>query len=224
MADSPKHDTDAAPAKAGSVGVPPFPPVGDGRAAGDFAGVIGDAVREGLLVLDLDLRARAANAPFYRLFGVAPDETLGRLIYDIGDGQWDLPEIRGLLQRVLRGRGAVDGYEIEHDYERVGRRIVDQNARRSDTPPGILLTIEDATAQRASERDLRQSEGRFRTLFNETRDGILLADDTGAYIDANPAASALLGYERVGRVIVGLFVCLGDGVTQEEVFLRVLEE
>ena len=69
--------------------------------ARDFAEMIVDTIREGLLVLDLDLRIQAANESFYDSFGVEPEQTLGRQVYELGDNQWDIPELRELLEDIL---------------------------------------------------------------------------------------------------------------------------
>lgn len=73
-----------------------------------------DSSHDALLVLDLDLRVRTANETFYRIFQVDPSETLGRLVYNLGNGQWNISVLRSLLQNVLPENNAFDDFDIEH--------------------------------------------------------------------------------------------------------------
>ena len=108
--DPPSYDT-AKKAYAG-ISAGALDDLGDLHAARDFAEMIVDTVREGLLVLDLDLRVKAANESFYRHFGVRPEQTVGRHVYALGDGQWDLPELRELLEGILPQEKAFHDFEI----------------------------------------------------------------------------------------------------------------
>ena len=130
---------------------------GDVRDARAFAEMIVDTVREGLLVLDFDLSVVSANESFYQMFKVDPEQTLGRKVYDLGDGQWDLPELRDLLEDILPREGAFNDYQVEHDFEGLGRRVILLNARRLDDHHLILLAIQDATARRRAEEDLERA-------------------------------------------------------------------
>ena len=149
----PQYDT----AKEGYAGISSgaLDHIDDVRAARDFAEMIVDTVREGLLVLDLDLRVKAANESFYHHFGVDPEDTVGRLVYDLGNGQWDVPELRELLETILPHERAFNDYEVAHDFEGIGERVMLLNARRMDDHQLILLAIEDVTDRRRGERELR---------------------------------------------------------------------
>ncbi len=127
-----------------------------------FAEAIVDTVREPLLVLDQDLRVIAASRSFYRTFKVKPKDTEGRLLYELGDGVWDIPKLRSLLEAVLpKGgaieAGAIEAYEIEHDFPGIGRRTMCLNARKvfyeTDLRANILLGIEDITERLILERE-----------------------------------------------------------------------
>ncbi|WP_301663167.1 chemotaxis protein CheB [Methanoculleus frigidifontis] len=114
-------------------------------------------VREPLVVLDADLRIVSANRSFYTMFRVAPEETEGHLLYDIGNRQWDIPDLRRLLEEILPGQTELEDYEVEHDFPEIGRRTMQLNARqiRSDAGPDlILLAVEDV-----SERQKPQDAG-----------------------------------------------------------------
>jgi two-component sensor histidine kinase/PAS domain-containing protein len=110
-----------------------------------------DSVREALLVLDWDLRVVQANQPFYDTFEVSPSETEGRLVYELGNRQWDIPQLRDLLENVLPDDNAFDDVEVDHVFEGIGRRIMLLNGRRLDHLDLILLAIRDITEQRRME-------------------------------------------------------------------------
>ena len=82
----------------------------------DLAEAIVDAIREPLLVLDPDLRVIAASRSFYRTFAVTPRNTENQLIYDLGDGQWDIPSLRKILEDIIPKRRTVEAYEVEHEF------------------------------------------------------------------------------------------------------------
>jgi two-component sensor histidine kinase len=131
-----------------------------------FAQAIVDTVREPFLVLDQDLRVLAASRSFYSAFKVRPDNTQGKLLYTLGDGQWDIPGLRLLLEKIVPEREAMEDYEVEHKFPDIGQRTMLLNARKVFYERGshttILLGIEDVTAQRILEREkdelLRQKE------------------------------------------------------------------
>ena len=117
----------------------------------DYAQAIVETVREPLIILDGELRVMTANAAFYRTFGVQPAETLERLVYDLGNQQWDIPELRRLLEQVLPRERAFEGMEVQHFFPQIGRKTMLLNARglyRADRPSLILLAIEDVTGSR----------------------------------------------------------------------------
>src|ERR1035437_90031 len=108
-----------------------------------------DTVREPLLLLDKDLRVVKASRSFYDFFMVSSDETIGTLIYDLGNHQWNIPKLRELLETILPEKATFDNYEVEHDFSTIGKRIMLLNARQIERALGkekiILLAIEDIT-------------------------------------------------------------------------------
>src|SRR5213078_526909 len=86
-----------------------------------FAQNIVDTVREPLLVLDTALRVRSANRAFYETFRVAPEATEDRLIYELGNGQWDIPALRTLLEDVIPRSSVFNDFELEHTLPIIGR-------------------------------------------------------------------------------------------------------
>ena len=130
-----------------------------------LAQAIVDTVREPLIVLDKDLRTIAASRSFYLKFTTNPDDTRGKHFYALGNGEWDIPELRLLLQRIIPDHGAMDDYEVEHNLPRTGKRVLLLNASIVLYEKGhknILLGIEDITVQRALEHEkdelLRQKD------------------------------------------------------------------
>ena len=121
-------------------------------AARDYAEAIVETVRNPLLALSGDLRVRSANLAFHTTFGVSAADTTGRLVYDLVDGQWNVPPLRTLLEDLIPNRQQIDNYEIEFDVPRLGTRCMLLNARRiaSGDNDGelVLLAIEDVTERR----------------------------------------------------------------------------
>lgn len=138
-----------------------------------------DASREALLVLGLDLEVHAANETFYEKFAVTPPDTIGRPIFALGDGQWDIPELRRLLETVLPHAGSFDDFEVEHEFQRIGRKAMVLNARQVDHLQLILLAIEDVTERRESRAALAESEARLRALVEAAAQDVWEADPAG---------------------------------------------
>src|SRR5580765_1969275 len=90
----------------------------------NYAQNIVDTVREPLLILDATLRVRSANRAFYQSFHVTPGETEGRLIYELGNGQWDVPDLRTLLEDSVPTSSVFDDFELEHTFPVIGRRVM----------------------------------------------------------------------------------------------------
>ena len=116
-----------------------------------FAEAIVDTVREPLLVLDPELRVVSANRAFYLTFQATQDETVGQALFSLGDGQWDIPELRRLLNEILPDKTTVEAFEVKHDFPAIGRRRMLVNARRlggeSSRCAALLLAIEDVTGK-----------------------------------------------------------------------------
>jgi PAS domain S-box-containing protein len=125
----------------------------------EYAESIIDTVREPLIALDQGLRVVSASRSFYEIFKVKPEETVGQLIYDLGNRQWDIPKLRELLETILPQKTTFDNYEVEHDFTDIGRRIMLLNARQIQRVLGkeriILLAIDDITERREIEAHSR---------------------------------------------------------------------
>ena len=137
-------------------------------------------VREPLLVLDANLCVRSASDSFFETYRVAPEETIGRPLYDLGNGQWNIPELRRLLEEVLPQASQVENFEVEHAFETIGKKTMLLNARRlvqgSGPTPSILLAIEDITERKRAEVQLRQNHDTFYNLIENSPFGLYIVD------------------------------------------------
>jgi PAS domain S-box-containing protein len=127
----------------------------------EYAENIVATVREPLVVLDADLRVVSTNHSFYRVFAVKPEETEGQFVYDLGNRQWNIPRLRELLEEIIPKNNTFEGFQMEHDFPTIGRRIMLLNARRipmeADETRLILLAIEDVTERVEMEEALQKS-------------------------------------------------------------------
>ena len=125
----------------------------------DFAEAIVETVREPLVILNQNLQVMKANKTFYATFQAARDETEGHLIYDLGNGQWNIPKLRELLENIVPAHSTFRDFEVTHDFEHVGRKVMLLNASEIFDPNAqartILLAIEDATDRKQAEEALR---------------------------------------------------------------------
>jgi two-component system CheB/CheR fusion protein len=125
----------------------------------DFAEAIVETVREPLVILSQNLQILKANKTFYATFQAVREETEGRLIYDLGNGQWNIPKLRELLENILPARSTFRDFEVTHDFEHVGRKVMLLNASEIFNPNAqartILLAIEDVTDRKLAEEALR---------------------------------------------------------------------
>jgi PAS domain S-box-containing protein/putative nucleotidyltransferase with HDIG domain len=182
--------------------------------AREYAESIINTVREPLIALDQDLRVVSASRSFYEGFKVNPKETVGQLIYDLGNKQWNIPKLRELLETILPQKTTFDNYEVEHVFSTIGRRIMLLNARQIKRVSGkeriILLAIEDITERKRLESLLEESEVRYRRVFETASDAILLLEKReGEITHANPAAEKMLGYsmkECIGKKLQNIGV------------------
>ena len=137
----------------------------------EYSESIINTIREPLLVLDQDLRVVTASRSFYGVFKVQPQETVGQLIYDLGNKQWNIPKLRELLETILPQQATFENYEVEHDFATIGRRIMLLNARQIQRVLGmeriILLAIEDISERREIENGLEKAHAELEQLAAE---------------------------------------------------------
>lgn len=167
----------------------------------NFAASIIDTIHEPFLLLNADKQILYANASFYDTFKVKFDETIGKIIYNIGTGQWDIPKFHTLLDEILEDRKPFNGFEVEFEFPTIGHKIMLLNARmvqlEENSLEFIFLAIDDITEIRRRENEIKEYEARYRRQFDTAHDGLLLLDyNNGKIVNSNPAISKLLGYSN----------------------------
>src|SRR5881392_2477014 len=127
----------------------------------NYALNIVDTVREPLLILDATLRVRSANRAFYQTFQVSAEETVDRLIYELGNGQWDIPDLRRLLEDIVPKSSVFNDFELEHTFPVIGRRVMLLNARKLQAGNHgelLVLAMEDVTERRRAEEEVAKAK------------------------------------------------------------------
>ncbi len=162
-----------------------------------YAQDIVDTVREPLLMLDTTLRVRSANRAFYLTFKVSAEETENRLIYELGNGQWDIPSLRTLLEDVVPKSSVFNDFELEHTFPVIGRRVMLLNARtlRAGSHEELLvLAMEDVTARKQAEEALLKAGALQSAIFNSANFSSIATDANGVIQIFNVGAERMLGY------------------------------
>ena len=170
--------------------------------ARSYAEAIVATVRDSVLVLDGELKVKAANAAFYETFRSLPENTLGRYLHDLGSGQWNVPRLLELLREILPRQQEVRDFHVENEFPGIGHRIMLLNAfrmKQSGGEPLTLLAIEDATERERSIELLKQQS----TLIDLAHDAIIVRDPKSAVKLWNRGAAILYGWrkeEAAGKV------------------------
>jgi PAS domain S-box-containing protein len=165
--------------------------------AREYAENIVEAVREPLVVLDSDLKVLTANGSFYRTFQVLPGETVGQFIYNLGNGQWDIPKLRVLFEEILPHDTVFNDYEVEHNFDGIGRKTILLNARqifrKNVGSHIILLAMEDITERRAAEITSINALKFQQVLMDAIPSPVFFKDPQRVYIGANKAFERYVG-------------------------------
>jgi len=166
--------------------------------AREYAENIVETVRKPLVVLDSDMKILTANRSFYETFKVTPDQTIGNFIYDLGNRQWDIPKLRVLFEEILPNDTVLNGYQVDHVFPDIGRKIILLNARqifrKNIGSHIILLAMEDITMRRQAEEELLKAGALQRAIFNSANFSSIATDAKGVIQIFNVGAERMLGY------------------------------
>jgi len=170
-----------------------------------------NAVREPLIVLDQNLRVVTVSNSFYDFFTVKPEETVGQIIYDLGNGQWDIPRLRTLLEEILSLNSVFNDFEVEHVFESIGPKIMHLNARRIyqefNHSQLILFAIEDVTEREYYKRNLE--------IIVEARTSELALARQEAEKGKEAAEEALLEIKKLKKQLEGEKAYLSEEIKLE---------
>lgn len=186
----------------------PAVPAGDPFPSRDVQGVL-DTLHEPFLVLDAEHRVRAASRGFSHAFGLAADAVVGRPLYALGGGDWEIAPLRVLLETLAHERERVDGYEVEHAFREMGRRTLRFNVRplrqAGDHVSGYLVAVADVTGRPAAAMPAAaQPDGAdARIVTDESSDLVLLHGGDGALRYASESAARILGFSAEELVEAG---------------------
>jgi len=166
-------------------------------ASRDYSQAIIANMHEPLLVLDKNLRIKTGNNAFYRTFRVNEKETEDALIYDLGNKQWDIPELRLLLEKILPEKSVFNDFEVTHTFSSIGERIMLLNARevinKNSSEKLILLSIQDITARKKAQEILNKTGEHFKQLVQDLPAAVYSCDLNGHINFYNDAAVKIWG-------------------------------
>ncbi|MBC8134985.1 MAG: SpoIIE family protein phosphatase [Fibrella sp.] len=200
--------------------------------ARDFAQFIVATGREPLLVLDERLHVTFANPSFYSTFGVTPETIQGNLLFELGNGQWNIPSLRALLEQIVPRNVEVTDFPLKHTFPDTGTRSMILNARKiwqpGDHAELILLTFEDVTERERLRNAIRRHEEEFRLLVESATDyAMFLLDDAGKIKSWNSGAERIMGFtesEVLGEMVDFIFTPedRANGIPERELGLAAL--
>jgi PAS domain S-box-containing protein len=172
-----------------------------------------DTVRETLIILDENMHVVSANRSFYENFRVKPEQTEGLLIFDLGNGQWNIPELRHLLENIIPQQSTFNDFRVQHTFETIGSKVMQLNGRRIIREKGesalILLAIEDITDIDLTQRKLEQSETKYRKFVEGLNSIIIGFNPEGEIMFFNHFSEKIFGYNRtevIGKPFVGTII------------------
>ncbi len=160
-----------------------------------FSEAVVETVREPLLILHPNLTVKSANNSFFKAFKVTKEETMGRKLYELGNGQWNIPELRTLLETILPKNTSFNDFEVRHTFESIGQKLMLLNARRivfeGHKTRLILLAIEDKTEQKKLAELLQRETEINNSILDSLDDGYYIIDRHWRYAYVNRKACDL---------------------------------
>ncbi|MFA5231908.1 MAG: PAS domain-containing protein [Candidatus Omnitrophota bacterium] len=189
----------------------------------EYAESIIATVREPLIVLDYELKVVSASQSFYNVFKTKPEETLRRFIYDLGERQWDIPDLRKLLNEILPRHKSINNFQVEYPSLKLGKRIMLVNAewipREAVRPQLILLAIEDITESKKQEMEVLALKKQIEFILGATKTGLDIIDSDYNIRFVDPEWTKVYGGDPAGKKCYEYFmgaskVCPGCGLVK----------
>ena len=184
--------------------------------ARDHAENVIATVREPLLILDKNLRIKTANQSFYKTFQTNEKETEGKLIFDLGNKQWEIPELRLLLHMILPEKRSFADYEVNHHFPTIGQRTMLLNARevitKGEGEKTILLALEDITGRKKAEKD----NTLLGTIVDSSEDAIISKTLEGVITSWNKGAEKIFGYSSAEAIGKNIRMLIPPEIIEEE--------
>lgn len=143
------------------------------KVALDYMKILAEVAQESFLILDADLRVISANQVFYKDFKVLPKETESKLIYELGNGQWNIPELKKILEFILPGKKVLKNYEVHHIFEKIGEKTIQLNARQIDSLQLIIIAMEDVTKRKNLEKKMASRAEELEALVIERTEELI---------------------------------------------------
>lgn len=193
----------------------------------ETSAAIVDTTAQPFLVLDERFQVEFANQAFLGAFRVCREETLGSQLFELGNGQWDIRELRELLSEVVPKQNVVHGYRVEHEFESIGRRVMMVNARHlkdgQSRRERILIAIDDVTEKEVLEKELRGRAEFSEKLIESLAEMVLVLRSDLTVESANHTFHEM--FRTTPEEIAGIPVRrLGNGRWDDPVLRRMLEE
>lgn len=193
--------------------------------ARDFSEALIANVRQPLLVLDKNLRVKNANPSFHKVFNLHETETVGTLIFNLGNHQWDIPALRKMLEEILPKGKTITDYEVKHRFSEMGERTMLVNAQeligKSGSENLILLAVEDVTDAKKAD----QGNATLAAIVQSSEDAIISKTLKGIVTSWNLGAEKLFGHtsaEMIGQSI--LKIIPHDRIKEEPEIIRKIRD
>ncbi len=170
-----------------------------------YAEAIFDTISEATVILDRDLSVKSANRAFYSIFRVRQEDTEGKLLYDLGNRQWDIPQLRQMLESVIGQNANVQSFEVTHTFPEIGEKVMRLNARKvvqHQRQEAVLLAVEDITDHRRAQQLLEERQAWFSDLMNNAPTLIWVSAPDTTFSFVNRAWLDFTGYpadEAIGQ-------------------------